>query len=398
MVGWTVGTVLRVIGTSEPGLLFCNGIQITEVFTLGEQVKKEIRKRLLLDVKEMSRKGKAIMTPNEGSENDKVKWDEEKTRSLIDICVEIMKAAKRVPGTRIPKLEWEDVAIEFNNRTGFNYHKGSLKNKWDMLRKKWTLWTNMVGKDAGLRWDSVRENVDATDEWWDKKIKEDKDHARFRKHGFKNKADLEFCFTGSYATGSSPQAPSSGVVPIQKTQLGDGVGTWFGDDACIPEQTNSVVNLEATRNTVNFEGTVDEISSPSSPRKDVPCTPSQASRSSGKRSFEGSAKRSKKKPSVNSVDEHEAIARLVTAVETQVAFNTKSQSSASKERGEVAMDILKDMKRENPISNKLYFFAMDLFADNHARDMFIACEPELRLAYLEHKFFQSASGRQLGDL
>ncbi|KAF5752457.1 hypothetical protein HS088_TW01G00366 [Tripterygium wilfordii] len=220
-------------------------------------------------------------------------------------------------------------------------------------------------------------------------LQEDKDYARFRKHGFKNKADLEFCFTGSYATGSSCLAPP---------MLGDGLGTWFGDDTNIPEQTNSVVNLEATPITINLEGAVDEISSPSSPTKNIPCTPSQVSRSSGKRSFEGSANKSKKKPSINSVDEREAIARLVTAVETQVAFNTKSQWSASKERAEVAMDILKGMKRAHPISNKLYFFAMDLFADNHARDMFIACEPELRLAYLEHKFLQSVSGQQLGDL
>ncbi|XP_038715530.1 L10-interacting MYB domain-containing protein-like [Tripterygium wilfordii] len=149
-----------------------------------------------------------------------------------------MKSAKRVPGTRIPKLEWEELVVQFNAKTGLKYPKQSLKNKWDLLRKDWTLWVKMTAKDTGIRWNALTQTVTASDEWWEEKIKENKEYAKFRKHGFKHKADLEFCFTGTYATGSSTLAPSSGYIPPpkysategnQNTQSQNDLETWFGE-------------------------------------------------------------------------------------------------------------------------------------------------------------------------
>ena len=44
-----------------------------------------------------------------------------------------------------------------------------LKNKWDSLKKEWSVWHKLFAKETGLGWDSVKHTVDAPDEWWEKK-------------------------------------------------------------------------------------------------------------------------------------------------------------------------------------------------------------------------------------
>ncbi|GAV70468.1 LOW QUALITY PROTEIN: Myb_DNA-bind_3 domain-containing protein, partial [Cephalotus follicularis] len=40
-----------------------------------------------------------------------------------------------------------------------------LKNKWDNLKKDYLLWKELIGKDTGLLWDSIKKTVDADDSW-----------------------------------------------------------------------------------------------------------------------------------------------------------------------------------------------------------------------------------------
>ncbi|XP_038713567.1 uncharacterized protein LOC120007424 isoform X1 [Tripterygium wilfordii] len=50
--------------------------------------------------------------------------------------------------------------------------------------------------------------------------KENKEYVKFRKHGFKFKQELEFCFAGTYAIGAYRMTPSSGVIPSSHTSGG----------------------------------------------------------------------------------------------------------------------------------------------------------------------------------
>ncbi|XP_038678358.1 L10-interacting MYB domain-containing protein-like [Tripterygium wilfordii] len=253
------------------------------------------------------------MASYEGSHNERIKWDDSNTRVLVEICVAVMKAAKRVPGSRIPKLEWEELVVQFNAKTGHNYQKQSLKNKWDLLRKDWTLWVKMTTQDTGVGWDAVTGTINASDEWWEEKIKENKEYAKFRKHGFKNKADLELCFTRTYATGSARLAPSSGYIPTPKYHCSDGnqstqpdndLDTWFGE-GYVPELPNtskdSPYPYTDPSNEVHLGESLekvikdDDISSASSPSKGVPVTPSHTLGSLGNRSFEGSVSKNSSK-------------------------------------------------------------------------------------------------------
>ncbi|GAV63609.1 LOW QUALITY PROTEIN: Myb_DNA-bind_3 domain-containing protein, partial [Cephalotus follicularis] len=45
-----------------------------------------------------------------------------------------------------------------------------LKNKWEYLKKDYLLWKELIGKDTGLGWDSIKKTVDVDDSWWKQRI------------------------------------------------------------------------------------------------------------------------------------------------------------------------------------------------------------------------------------
>ena len=55
--------------------------------------------------------------------------------------------------------------------TGKTYNYKQFKNKWDSLKKDWQIWTSLKGKETGLGWDHVKQTIEATDEWWNRKLK-----------------------------------------------------------------------------------------------------------------------------------------------------------------------------------------------------------------------------------
>jgi hypothetical protein len=38
------------------------------------------------------------------------------------------------------------------------------------LKKEWNIWKRLIGKETGLGWDPVKKTIDASDDWWEKKI------------------------------------------------------------------------------------------------------------------------------------------------------------------------------------------------------------------------------------
>ncbi|KAG6628872.1 hypothetical protein CIPAW_14G042800 [Carya illinoinensis] len=69
----------------------------------------------------------------------------------------------------------------------------------------------LVGKETGLGWDPVKKIVDATDEWWAKKLQEISEAAKFRNAGLAHISKLDIMFRGITATGEGAWAPSSGL-------------------------------------------------------------------------------------------------------------------------------------------------------------------------------------------
>ncbi|KAK3000540.1 hypothetical protein RJ639_021919 [Escallonia herrerae] len=50
------------------------------------------------------------------------------------------------------------------------YDKLQMKNHWDVLRRDWQQWDNLMHGESGLGWDPVRKTVDAADYWRERNI------------------------------------------------------------------------------------------------------------------------------------------------------------------------------------------------------------------------------------
>ena len=90
--------------------------------------------------------------------------------AFIKVCVTETLAGNRT-NSHFNKLGWKNVIKAFNNLIGRNYKYRQLKNKWSSLKKDWQLWNTLIGKETRLGWDPMRQTINASNEWWDKKLK-----------------------------------------------------------------------------------------------------------------------------------------------------------------------------------------------------------------------------------
>nr|KAJ0206204.1 hypothetical protein LSAT_V11C500252860 [Lactuca sativa] len=54
-----------------------------------------------------------------------------------------------------------------------------MKNKWDIMRKEFKYYDCLTRLETGISTDPVKNTISASKEWWDEKIKEDKEYAKF---------------------------------------------------------------------------------------------------------------------------------------------------------------------------------------------------------------------------
>ncbi|XP_021828259.1 L10-interacting MYB domain-containing protein-like [Prunus avium] len=181
----------------------------------------------------------------EKEKQEKAKWDDKGTEVFIKICVAETLGGNR-PSSHFNKVGWKNVIKKFNDITKRNYDYRQLKNKWTGLKKEWQLWTSLVAKETGLGWDPVKQTIKATDEWWDKKIKEKLEVARFRTHGLKHVDQLDILFKYVAVTGEGAWAPSQGFM-VEDADNGPAIGE-HNEEILVEEQDdfgyNSDVNAD----------------------------------------------------------------------------------------------------------------------------------------------------------
>ncbi|KAK2638480.1 hypothetical protein Ddye_026275 [Dipteronia dyeriana] len=74
------------------------------------------------------------------------------------------------PGTHFTKVGWDNLVKNFNKTMGKEYNKVQLKNMWDTLKSDWKLWRDLVGNETGLGWNAKLKTIDASEEWWHRKL------------------------------------------------------------------------------------------------------------------------------------------------------------------------------------------------------------------------------------
>ncbi|KAK9002469.1 hypothetical protein V6N11_025147 [Hibiscus sabdariffa] len=155
-------------------------------------------------------------------EKVKAVWDRRLTVIFCDICIKEILNGNR-PGTHFKKEGWIKIVKNFENETGKPYTQRQLKNRWDLLKKEWKLWKKLKEKDTGLGWDHMKGTIDASEDWWESRLKVVPEAQRFKSAGIDPEVEgkLDQMFRGIVATGDKAWAPSSGTLPSDFFEHGD---------------------------------------------------------------------------------------------------------------------------------------------------------------------------------
>ncbi|PPE02499.1 hypothetical protein GOBAR_DD00483 [Gossypium barbadense] len=89
-----------------------------------------------------------------------------------------------------------------------------FKNRKDALKKEWKAWKKLKGKDTGLGWNLIKRIVDASDDWWESRLKVVPQAQKFRTSSIDPEFEgkLDQMFIGIVATGDKAWAPSLGTL------------------------------------------------------------------------------------------------------------------------------------------------------------------------------------------
>ncbi|KAK4275376.1 hypothetical protein QN277_018468 [Acacia crassicarpa] len=143
-------------------------------------------------------------------------WDVETTKIFIDLCVDQIYKKQRL-GSSFTRDGWKQIVPKFNETTGKGYTKKQLKNRLDSLKAQWTAWEKLFSKETGIAIDYVKNVVVADDEWWERKIKENKAYGKYRYKGLNFAKELRIIFKDVLASGEEMNCPSA----TRPVSLGD---------------------------------------------------------------------------------------------------------------------------------------------------------------------------------
>ncbi|KAK8328205.1 hypothetical protein V6Z11_A11G235900 [Gossypium hirsutum] len=251
----------------------------------------------------------------------KAVWDDELTLIFCELCMNEVNAGNR-PTTHLNSKGWENVVALFQAKTQKNYGKPQLKNKWDTLKKEWRLWRELLKESTGIGWCPSKKTVDATEEWWAKKIQ--------------------------VTTGENAWAPSSGVLPSGVPIGDDTPNEGFGDS---DENSNENESI---------------------PPNEVPSNPPRKKSSS--------SRKSSRDPLATHIEKLcEGMASPRKSVNEIVFPHTEYTISN-------AMDALRDLGDEIPKKDELYYFAIKMFQIPVKREVFLNLDPDVKVWWLRREY------------
>ncbi|GKU98567.1 hypothetical protein SLEP1_g11557 [Rubroshorea leprosula] len=150
---------------------------------------------------------------------EKIQWDAVSTKIYCQVCAEEVNA-----GNDPSKIGWGDVAAKFNTRANGNYDKKQLICKWYELKNDWLLWKQLVGQETNLKWDHKSDKIIAGAQWWDEKIQENPEVAKFREGGLENLTEMNIMFSEVVPGGEKRcLRPRRLIIPTKQDVGGEGV-------------------------------------------------------------------------------------------------------------------------------------------------------------------------------
>nr|KJB61462.1 hypothetical protein B456_009G359600 [Gossypium raimondii]KJB61463.1 hypothetical protein B456_009G359600 [Gossypium raimondii] len=305
-------------------------------------------------------------------EKVKAMSDKRLTKIFCDICIkEILKGNR--PGTHFTKDGLLKIMTNFEKETGKAFSQRQLKNRWSALKKEWKAWKKLKGEDTGLGWNPIKRTVDASDDWWESRLKVVPEAQKFRTSGIDPEFEgkLDQMFTGIVATGDKAWAPSSGTL---RSDFFEDVNNEILEEN---EEENVRIDVHIL-NDIHISNDV-QIDGNGQKRKNPEISSSHF-------------KIGKKK----SLKQIGGAARLSSQIEKLCnAADNMSQATCSLTPVmdpygiPQAVKVLDSMSEEVPEASPLYFFALRLLLNKDKRIMFLSINPKIRALWLKKEMEDS---------
>lgn len=285
----------------------------------------------------------------------RAKWTLYLTKALADLMVEQVYRGNR-QNTSFGKKAWEYICNEFQKKTGLNWDKEQLKNRYGVMRKQYAMVKSLLDLND-FSWDENLSMVKGKDEVWDEYIKAHPDAEPIRSNGCPYYKQLCKIFGVS--------SDYENYNQLNYTLRVDEVGSTLGS----PNNANTPIDLRAPSVFMQDE------SSSSTEDDDNPTTKRVKSQTVNPH-VSVCHKRNRKE-----IEEFmaRAILDIATASKLRTATVTQSMERFSITTCIGALDQLKD------VDDHIYYAALDLFDKPNARETFMSLKIEKRLGWLKRK-------------
>ena len=88
---------------------------------------------------------------------------------FLDLCLD-QKNILGKNGGSLHVESWDKISKSFEENKNITFTQNQLKNQWNYLKQKYTVWSNLIGK-SGYGYNPVTNTVDWTSEEWEEYIK-----------------------------------------------------------------------------------------------------------------------------------------------------------------------------------------------------------------------------------
>ncbi|KAK8568170.1 hypothetical protein V6N12_006730 [Hibiscus sabdariffa] len=297
-------------------------------------------------------KMRSIMHGEASGKKVKAIWDRRLTIVFCDLCIKEILNGNR-PGTHFKKVGWVKIVNSFENETGNPYTQKQLKNRWDLLKKEWKVWKKLKENHTDLGWNPTKGTIDASEEWWENRLKVVPEAQRFKLVGIDPELEdkLDQMFKGTVAMGDKAWVPSSGCDGNNES----------------PEIQSQPIELVSQK-----------------------CRSTEAGSSYIKT---GKRKSSKQVKGASKLSMQ--IDKLCSATD-----NTSPDTSLTPDMDPFgipqAVKILGELSEEVIETSELYFFALKLITNKDKRTVFLSIPPRVRVWWLKREMDESSKLSSLG--
>jgi hypothetical protein len=100
---------------------------------------------------------------------EKADWSAAHVKLFCELCANEVLAGHRPLG-HLNKVGWKNVEAKFLEESGRKLEHLQFKNKWDNLKRNYSVFMELKNAATGLGWNEARQTVDCDDKWWEEHL------------------------------------------------------------------------------------------------------------------------------------------------------------------------------------------------------------------------------------